>query len=439
MAQEMKNSAVEWIGQFPSDWEIKRIKNLALDMQRGVQPQYAEATNFFIANQACLSTYRFRSEKRKECETLGGKKGRYKSNDILIASTGEGVLGKCVLADHPGYADSHVSILRLTESHSPAFLTYFLTVNYELVNSFFAKGSTKQTELQRGDFLAHSIAIPSLIEQRSIANWLDLQTTRIDKRRELLAKKRELLRDVRSNLIGEIVACGLHGQETTPTGLVDLPTLPLGWQASHTKRLLCFITSGSRGWAEYYAEQGDIFLRIGNLTRETIDLDLSDMKYVALPAKAAEGKRTRLRPGDMLVSITADLGSIAVVPVLDKPAYVSQHIALCRPKVGVHPRWLGYAMVSPQAKRQLMNSGYGGTKIQLSLDDVRNVWLAVPPLAEQIEIADFLDQRLSKIARQITLIDQLDDLLKQQRKAIIHEAVTGKIDLSAVSLERVET
>ena len=61
---------------------------------------------------------------------------------------------------------------------------------------------------------------------------------------------------------------------------------------------------------------------------------------------------------------------------------------------------------------------------------MRNVWLAVPPLDEQIEIADFLDQRLSKIARQITLIDQLDDLLQQQRKALIQEAVTGKIDLS---------
>ena len=130
------------------------------------------------------------------------------------------------------------------------------------------------------------------------------------------------------------------------------------------------------------------------------------------------------------MSITADLGSIAVVPELDKPAYISQHIALCRPKAGVHPRWLGYAMVSLQAKRQLLNSGYGGTKIQLSLDDVRNVWLAVPPLDEQAEIVEFLDQRLSKIARQITLIDQLDDLLQQQRKALIQEAVTGKIDLS---------
>lgn len=430
MGQVLEDGAGGSIGWLPAGWTVTRIKNLALSMQRGAQPQYAEGTNFFVSNQACLSTYRFRSEKRKECEPLSGKRGRYKPSDVLVASTGEGVLGKCVLADHSGFADSHISILRLKASQSPAFLNYFLTVNYELVNSFYAKGSTKQTELQKESFLAHSIAVPINHLQRRIANWLDHQTTRIDKRRELLAKKRELLQDLRSNLIAETIAFGLHGKAAEPTGLADLPALPIGWQASHTKRLLRFITSGSRGWAEYYAEDGDIFLRIGNLTRETIDLDLSDTKYVRLPAKAAEGKRTRLRPGDLLVSITADLGSIAVVPVLEKAAYVSQHIALCRPKEGVYPRWLGYAMLSPQTKRQLMSSGYGGTKIQLSLDDVRKVWLAVPPLDEQLEIANYLDQRLSKIARQIALIDQLDELLKQQRKAIIHEAVTGKIDLS---------
>lgn len=279
------------------------------------------------------------------------------------------------------------------------------------------------------------IGCPSLDEQCRIAAWLELQTNRIDKRRELLGKKRELLRELRINLISEKLASGLHGQEKASTGLSDIPELPLGWKASHAKRLLRFITSGSRGWAEYYADEGDFFLRIGNLTRETIELDLSDVQHVALPSKAAEGRRTRIREGDMLVSITADLGSIAVAPKLAKPAYVNQHIALCRPKDSVHPRWLGYAMLSSQSKRQMMSSGYGGTKVQLSLDDVRNVWLAVPPLDEQEEIAAFLDRKLSQIDRQITLIDQLDDLLKQQRKAIIHEAVTGKIDLSGAPVD----
>ena len=442
MSREMKTSSVRWFDRIPASWCFRRLKDDfqivgggtpdALEIDAEFAIPWATPADFSDAESALSQTARnisikgFRGIGRNAIATDG----------ILLscrAPAGKVALPTLSLSFNQGCKG-----LSPRQSGINRNWFFYALVDQRAQIEELARGATF-LEISGESVKRVVLPFPPSDEQRRIADWLDLQTARIDKRRELLAKKRELLRDLRSNLIAETLASGLRGHVTTPTGLADLPTLPKGWQASHTKRLLRFITSGSRGWAEYYAEQGDIFLRIGNLTRETIDLDVSDLKYVALPAKAAEGKRTRLRPGDMLVSITADLGSIAVVPVLDKPAYVSQHIALCRPKEGVHPRWLGYAMVSPQAKRQLMNSGYGGTKIQLSLDDVRNVWQAVPPLDEQIEIADFLDQRLSKIARQITLIDQLDDLLKQQRKAIIHEAVTGKIDLSAVSLERVET
>jgi type I restriction enzyme S subunit len=69
-------------------------------------------------------------------------------------------------------------------------------------------------------------------------------------------------------------------------------------------------------------------------------------------------------------------------------------------------------------------------RLRLYWTEFKNIRIALPPLQEQHQIVDFLDRKHSQIARQITLIDQLDDLLKQQRKALIHEAVTGKIDLS---------
>lgn len=438
-ARSTKLTDFFWLQRIPSTWRVVRGKDIFRKMSLIVRDEDEVVTCFRDG------TTTLRTKRREDGYTVALKEIGYQGvrTGHLVISAMDAFAGAIGISDSDGKCSPVYSVCSPKDINA-AHLPFFSWVLRNMAASGYIQSVAKGIRERSTDFRYSEVedahfSLPSLEEQRRVSAWLDLQTTRIDKRRELLAKKRELLRGLRSNLIGEILASGLHGQETASTGLVDLPALPLGWQATHTKRLLRFITSGSRGWAEYYAEQGDIFLRIGNLTRETIDLDLSDLKYVALPAKAAEGKRTRLRPGDMLVSITADLGSIAVVPVLDKPAYVSQHIALCRPKEGVHPRWLGYAMVSPQAKRQLMNSGYGGTKIQLSLDDVRNVWQAVPPLDEQIAIADFLDQRLSKIARQITLIDQLDDLLKQQRKAIIHEAVTGKIDLSAVSLEKVET
>ena len=430
-----KESGFFWLGQVPITWQIARGKDVFRRMTLMVREEDEVVTCFRDG----ITT--LRKKRREDGFTFALKEIGYQGVRAghLVISAMDAFAGAIGISDSDGKCSPVYSVCAskdINVAHMPFFCWVLRNMAASGYIQSVAKGiRERSTDFRYSELEDAHFSLPSLIEQRRIADWLDLQTTRIDKRRALLAKKRELLRDLRSNLIAETLACGLRRAEKVATGLVDIPQLPLGWQASHTKRLLRFITSGSRGWAEYYAEEGDIFLRIGNLTRETIDLDLSDMKYVALPAKAAEGKRTRLRPGDMLVSITADLGSIAVVPVLHKPAYVSQHIALCRPTAGVHPRWLGYAMVSPQAKRQLMSSGYGGTKIQLSLDDVRNVWLAVPPLDEQVEIADFLDLRLSKIARQITLIDQLDDLLQQQRKAIIHEAVTGKIDLSSAILE----
>ncbi len=426
--RKMKPGGVEAIDCIPTAWRVLRLKDV---VRQATTLKKSDAKKYVGLEQ--IAGWRGTAVPI-DMGDAGTESAQLIRQGAICFSKLRPYLAKALVAETDLVVTSELLVARSLLLVNPAYLLYWLLSHRFICAINDRVAGTKMPRVDWSTFAGMPTPLPNLEEQRRIADWLDLQTTRIDKRCELLAKKRELLRDLRGNLIDETLAFGLRKPAATTTGLVDLPTLPASWQATHAKRLLRFITSGSRGWAEYYADEGDIFLRIGNLTRETIDLDLSDMKYVALPAKAAEGKRTRLRTGDLLVSITADLGSIAVVPELDQPAYISQHIALCRPKTGVHPRWLGYAMVSPQAKRQLMNSGYGGTKIQLSLDDVRNVWLSVPPLDEQIEIADFLDQRLNNISRQITLIDQLDNLLKEQRKAIIHEAVTGKIDLSSAPL-----
>lgn len=412
MARVMKDSGQDWIGLVPDSWKIRRLKD-AGQFQTG-QDHKALAAGLIPVFGSSSEPFAYvdRPLCRRKAIAIGRK----------------GTIDRPFVIQADFWAvDTCMFHTVLKQDFSLEYLGYWITiVPWREISTQTALPSLTQTDA------SNVVAgCPPFMEQRRIAAWLDIQTRRIDKRLQLLGKKRELLKTLRVNLIADTIASGLCKQEAAQTGLPDLPEIPKRWKATQAKRLLRFATSGSRGWAEYYADEGDIFLRIGNLTRETIDLDLEDLQYVLLPVDAAEGRRTRVRKGDMLVSITADIGSIAVAPALDKPAYVNQHIALCRPKDSVHPRWLGYAMVSSQSKRQMLSSGYGGTKVQLSLDDVRFVWLPVPPLAQQQEIADFLDGRLAKIARQITLIDQLEQLIKQQRKAIIHDAVTGKIDLSA--------
>lgn len=429
MTRKVKDSGADWLGNIPASWEVLRIHSLfrrkqaiskpdaeLLSVYRdfGVVPKSSRDDNFNRAG-ADLSAY------------------QYVEMGDLVLNKMKTWQGSIAISAYAGLVSPAYYVARPRRLMNLRFIHHLLRsqLYVDRYATLSAGVRVNQWDLSYDDFRNVLALIPPSDEQSRIAAWLDIQAGRIDNRLELLSKKRELLRNLRCNLIAETLAFGLKRTAKVRTGLGDLQELPTGWKASQAKRLLRFITSGSRGWAEYYADEGDIFLRIGNLTRETIELDLNDVQHVSLPAKAAEGRRTRIREGDMLVSITADLGSIAVAPKLDKPAYVNQHVALCRPQDSVHPRWLGYAMLSSQSKRQMMRSGYGGTKIQLSLDDVRHVWLAVPPPDEQREIAAFLDGRLAKIARQIALIDQLEALLKEQRKAIIHEAVTGKIDLSA--------
>ncbi len=325
MPRQMKASRVDAVDCIPTAWRMRRLKDV---LRQAATLKKSDVTQYVGLEQ--IAGWYGVAVPIDMCDA-GTESAQWIRQGAVCFSKLRPYLAKALVANTDLAVTSELLVARPLRLVKSAYLLYWL-LSHRFISAINDRvAGTKMPRVDWSVFAGMPVPLPDLEEQRRIADWLDLQTTRIDKRRELLAKKCELLRDLRSNLIGETLASGLHGQETTPTGLVDLPALPVGWQASHTKRLLRFITSGSRGWAEYYAEEGDIFLRIGNLTRETIDLDLSDMKYVALPANAAEGKRTRLRPGDLLVSITADLGSIAVAPVLDKPAYVSQHIALCRP------------------------------------------------------------------------------------------------------------
>ena len=105
------------------------------------------------------------------------------------------------------------------------------------------------------------------------------------------------------------------------SGIEWLGEVPRHWEVFPLKRDLAFLTSGSRGWADHYSDDGALFIRIGNLTRESIHLDLSDIQRVEVP-DGAEGERTKVVAGDVLFSITAYLGSVAVVPDGLETAYV---------------------------------------------------------------------------------------------------------------------
>ena len=192
------------------------------------------------------------------------------------------------------------------------------------------------------------------------------------------------------------------------------------------RNLTMVVTSGSRGWAKYYSNSGALFVRIGNLTHSGIDIDFRDIQHIT-PPDNAEGVRTRLQPNDVLVSITADLGSIGFVSEKVEEAYINQHIALVRFQNPVQGRFMAWYLRSEYGQKDLLKNKRGGGKLGLGLDDIRDTPV---PIVDDITATEIVD----KVEEQLSVCDSIektvDTVLAQadaMRQSILKQAFEGKI------------
>jgi type I restriction enzyme S subunit len=133
----------------------------------------------------------------------------------------------------------------------------------------------------------------------------------------------------------------------------------------------------------------------------------------------------------VLFSITAYIGSVAVATDAIVGAYINQHIALVRPLIDkVFPKYVAYVALSDLGQSQLSGKGYGGTKVQLALDDVKSLLIPVPPLSEQATIVRHIETESARIDAKIAKTQRIIELQKEYRTALISEVVTGKIKVT---------
>ena len=222
-----------------------------------------------------------------------------------------------------------------------------------------------QPNISQGIIKDLKLALPPLAEQRLIAEVLDRAEALRAKRRAALAQLDSLTQSLFLDLFG------------------DHKTILESWPTKKLGELLDFLTSGSRGWAEYYANSGDLFLRIQNVRRD--ELVLEDVAYVNAP-DTAEAKRTKVQPGDVLLSITADLGRTAAVPEGIGTAFINQHLSILRTKALV-PRFLSAYFACPVGQRQVLGRNRQAVKAGLNFDDIRSFIVPLPPIPLQREFA----------------------------------------------------
>jgi type I restriction enzyme S subunit len=198
--------------------------------------------------------------------------------------------------------------------------------------------------------------------------------------------------------------------------------LPVSWTPIALGDVCSLITSGSRGWAEYYADTGAGFIRAQNIRFGVLNLE--EMAHVNPPPNS-EGGRTKVEKGDLLIVITgAGVTNPSLLEVELTEAYVSQHVGLVRPTEKELSRWLLLCLMADGGGRaELVERAYGAGKPGLNLDNIRSLSVPLPPLAEQRRI-------VAKVDELMTLCDQLEASLtageaarSQLLDALLHEAL----------------
>jgi len=211
-----------------------------------------------------------------------------------------------------------------------------------------------------------------------------------------------------------------NGYKRTEVGVI-----PGDWEIKQIGSLKPFITSGSRGWAAFYSDRGSPFIRITNLSRNSIDLDLEDLRFVNVASDDGEVARTKLQDDDVLISITADIGIVGYVsPRVPKPAYINQHIALVRfDPEKTSPKFVSYFLASERPQKLFRELTDSGAKAGMNLTTVQQIHLALPPTKTEQEL---IAKALGDADALIESLEQLIAKKRQIKQGAMQELLTGK-------------
>ena len=307
-------------------------------------------------------------------------------------------LGKVAITEKEMYSNEAIMafIDKGVEKISPEYLYYLLRAKD------WSKGTNKAVmgaTLNKATLSTIKIQLHEYDNQLEIVNMLNRVSSSIDFRKQQLTKLDELIKARFVEMFGD-------------------PKLnPYRFPCNSLSTYITFLTSGSRGWSQYFTDSGEYFITIKNV--KNCKITLQDVQYVA-PPDNAEAKRTKVQKNDLLISITADLGRTGVVTeeIANHGAYINQHLTCIRLKdEQVNPLYVAYYMESDAGKEQFTAKNQSAVKAGLNFNAINSLKLMAPPLSLQNQFAAFVaevDKSKVEVQKALDQTLLLFDSLMQQ-------------------------
>ena len=419
--EEYKDSGVEWLGEIPRDWKITRIKHSAT-LNMGQSPN-SEDCNMdgngypFLQGNAEFGTM---SPTAKQYCPIPRKLAN--EGDLLFSVRAP--VGALNVADKVYGIGRGLCSLTSNSQMTQSFLWWVLP-SYKYQLDAISTGST--FEAVSAEQVSNLLfALPTYGEQAQIANFLNHETaqidTLIDKQQTLI----QLLKEKRQAVISHAVTKGLNPDAPMKdSGVEWLGEVPEHWSFATIRRYLLEHRQGYYT-SDPYVDDGTKLLRITDL-RELGEIDIKECPMVS---RSQSLKNYLLKEGDVVFARTGGAGSFGVVPKLKEDiAYASYLIRFRFLPRFFTTEYLRFMLIADSFQLAVKSNIHGGVTQNIHAEDIKNTFVASPPLEEQNKISAYLITQTNSYADLIKKAEQAIQLMQERRTALISAAVTGKIDV----------
>jgi type I restriction enzyme S subunit len=431
---EYKETRHSWLENVPAHWKMLPLKFLT---EHHVTDGPHETPEFIDEGVPFLSVDGIQNNQLvfEGCRYIS-REDHSRYSIKCKPNQGDVLLGKAASVGKVAHVDTNIefnvwsplALIRPRSKKTGRFIYYSLQSALLQMQCDMYSNANTQKNLGMSTIDNLAFACPTDDEAEQVANFLDHETAKIDALIEKQQRLIELLKEKRQAVISHAVTKGLNPNvPMKDSGVEWLGEVPAHWALLRVKFVCSFTTSGPRGWSEQVGETGSLFIQSGDLS-DILSVNFSGSKRVQI-GNDAEAKRTALRNGDVVVCITgAKTGNVGLCDVVPEDAYINQHLCLIRPTSIIASAFLAVQLKSSLGQTYFELSQYG-LKQGLSLENVREAPVLVPPVTEQSAIVSYLNVEAEKFDVLSAKAQHSKELLQERRTALISAAVTGKIDV----------
>lgn len=433
-----KDSGVDWIGEIPNHWDNLNLGNIftvsgRIGWKNLRSDEYVEEPNYIF-----LSTPNLKSKEIDFVNVNYITKERYEESpeimleldNILLVKSGSTLGIVNIIRELPRPTTVNGSSVVLKKRNKPeigVFYNYLLSSDYFQNLMKITQGGVGVPSVNQSDIRKFKIIKPPLSEQQQIVFYLDSKTSQIDELIEKKERKIELLKKYRITLINQVVTKGLNPiVEMKDSGVEWIGEIPSSWDLRKGSTLGHY-SKGNGIRKDEVKEEGFPCIRYGEIYTKYNHKVLEVHTFVdkgVTEVKVGKGTLLMTGSGELL----EDIGK-CVVYIGEEEILVGGDIIILQPNPNFNSEFLSYLINSESVRIQRELNGRGGIIVHIYSKNYKDMWFPTPPLPEQQQIVNYLDEQTSKIDSSVQIEKKKIELLKEYRQSLISSVVTGKIDV----------